>query len=169
MRARIRNIKEDDAERYLNLCLRLDRETEFMLLAPGERRTTPEEQRQKLASLLASEVSMIFVAEAEGKLVGYLGAFGSDLKRNGHSVYLVVGILQAYSGQGIGTALFGELESWARKRGLHRLELTVMAHNEAAIALYKKAGFEIEGVKRDSIRLDDRYVDELYMSKLLPA
>ena len=27
------------------------------------------------------------------------------------------------------------------------LELTVMAHNERAIRLYKKMGFEIEGIK----------------------
>jgi RimJ/RimL family protein N-acetyltransferase len=82
-------------------------------------------------------------------------------------VYIVVGVLQAYSGQGIGTRLFREVEKWAREQELHRLELTVMTHNERAIHLYKKMGFEIEGTKRDSICVDGTYVDEYYMAKLL--
>ena len=31
----------------------------------------------------------------------------------------------------------------------------------------KKMGFEIEGTKRDSLRVDGVYVDEYYMAKLL--
>ncbi len=169
MNVNIRNIREEDAEAYLELCHTLDRETEFMMLEPGERLITPEEQRQKIAALLEAGHSMVFVAEADEHLVGYLGAYGSSYQRNGHSVYLVLGILQAFSGQGIGTRLFAELHRWAEARNLHRLELTVMAHNEAAIALYKKTGFEVEGIKKDSIRLRDRFVDELYMAKLLPS
>jgi lipid II:glycine glycyltransferase (peptidoglycan interpeptide bridge formation enzyme) len=38
--------------------------------------------------------------------------------------------------------------SWAIERGFHRLELTVNTHNERAIRLYKKMGFEVEGVKK---------------------
>lgn len=140
-----------------------------MLLEPGERLTTSEEQRQKIAALLAADHSMIFVAEIDGQLTGYLGAYGSSYQRNRHSVYLVVGILQAFSGQGVGTRLFAELQRWAEARHLRRLELTVMAHNDTAIALYKKVGFEVEGIKKDSIRLGDRYIDELYMSRLLPS
>lgn len=167
MNVNIRNIKEEDAGAFLELCLRLDRETEFMLLEPEERMITPEEQRQKITALLAADDSMIFVAEMDGQLVGYLGAYGSSYRRNRHSTYLVLGILQTYSGKGVGTALFTELHRWAEARNLHRLELTVMAHNAAAIALYKKTGFEVEGIKKDSIRLGDNFVDELYMAKLL--
>jgi RimJ/RimL family protein N-acetyltransferase len=42
-----------------------------------------------------------------------------------------------------------------------------MAHNEAAIALYQKMGFMVEGTKRDSMRVNGQYVDELYMAKLI--
>jgi RimJ/RimL family protein N-acetyltransferase len=40
-----------------------------------------------------------------------------------------------------------------------------MVHNERAIALYKKMGFEIEGTKKRSMRIDGQYVDEYYMAK----
>jgi len=59
------------------------------------------------------------------------------------------------------------LEEWAQQHHIHRLELTVMAHNNAGVALYKKQGFEIEGTKRHSLLINGQYVDEFYMSKLL--
>lgn len=87
--------------------------------------------------------------------------------RNKHSAYLVIGISNAYRGKGIGTALFKELEHWAVKQGLHRLELTVVAENIAGVSLYQKMGFKIEGVKKDSLFINGTYVDEYYMGKLL--
>jgi RimJ/RimL family protein N-acetyltransferase len=42
-----------------------------------------------------------------------------------------------------------------------------MVHNEAALALYKKMGFEIEGRKKHSLLINGTYVDEYCMAKLL--
>jgi RimJ/RimL family protein N-acetyltransferase len=42
-----------------------------------------------------------------------------------------------------------------------------MAHNERAIRLYKKMGFEIEGTKKHSLLISGSYVDEYYMAKLI--
>jgi RimJ/RimL family protein N-acetyltransferase len=78
-----------------------------------------------------------------------------------------VGILQEFWGKGIGTKLFEQLEEWARHQQIHRIELTVMVHNESAVALYKKMGFEIEGLKKHSLLVREEYVDEFYMAKLL--
>jgi RimJ/RimL family protein N-acetyltransferase len=102
-----------------------------------------------------------------GQLIGYLAAYGGRYKRNRHSVYVITGILQAFTSRGIGTSLFEELERWAREKRIHRLELTVMIHNEAAIALYKKIGFEIEGRKQHSLVINGSYVDEYFIAKLL--
>jgi len=88
-------------------------------------------------------------------------------RRTRHSLYVVIGVLQVWIGRGVGRALLEALESWARARGLHRLELTVDVENRRAIALYEKCGFEREGVKRHSRRIEGRYSDELYMSKLI--
>ena len=163
----IRTICEDDAEQFLSLCKQLDLETQFMLLEPGERKTTLEEQRAQIEILLKQENQTIFVAEQDKHLIGYLAASGGTFKRIRHSAYLVIGILQAFTGQGIGTQLFQRLEDWAKQQHIHRLELTVMTHNTVGIALYKKQGFAIEGTKRHSLLINGQYVDEFYMSKLL--
>jgi RimJ/RimL family protein N-acetyltransferase len=163
----IRTILISDAEHFLNLCKKLDTEMQFMMLEPGERITTLVEQQAQIERLLMLENQTIFVAEYNGQLIGYLAALGGEFQRNRHSVYIIIGILQAFTGQGVGTQLFRTLEEWAQLQRIHRLELTVMVHNEAGLALYKKQGFEIEGTKRDSLLVNGKYVDEYYMAKLL--
>ncbi|MBT2697229.1 GNAT family N-acetyltransferase [Bacillus sp. ISL-40] len=94
-------------------------------------------------------------------------AIGGSVKRTKHSAYLVIGILEEYIGQGIGTALFQCLEEWAINHNISRLELTVVTQNDSGVALYKKSGFEIEGTKRNSLMIDGTPFNEYYMSKLL--
>jgi RimJ/RimL family protein N-acetyltransferase len=163
----IRPIHPDDSEKLVNLILQVERESDFMLFESGERKLTPEQQQSRIESMEKEKNSTIFIAEVSGKLIGYLIAIGGVARRNRHSVYLVVGILEKYRGKGVGTRLFMELENWAREHHIHRLELTVMTSNQAAISLYRKMGFEIEGIKRDSLLVNGEYVDEYYMSKLL--
>ncbi len=163
----IRTIRPDDADQLVHLKLQLDDETQFMMFEPGERTLTVEGQRKQIERILAHDNQTILVVEHEGQLVGYLSAIGGGYKRSRHSAYIVVGILQAFAHQGIGTQLFIAMEEWARQHHLHRLELTVMAHNQAALALYKKRGFEMEGVRNDAIFVNGQYVDEYAMAKLL--
>lgn len=163
----IRTLRPDEAEQFLQLCQQLDEETAFMLLEPGERVLSGEEQHARIERDLAQENHTILVAEDDGRLVGYLEATGGEFNRNRHCVYLVVGVLQAFTGKGIGTQLFTALETWAREHHVHRLELTVMTHNQAGLRLYKKQGFEIEGTRKHALWVDGHYVDEYLMAKLL--
>ena len=163
----IRFIMEKDAEPFLELCKKIDGETEFMLFEKGERATTIEQQQNTIKKITQSSNSAIFVAEIEGELVGYLMAIGSKPKRTRHSVYIVVGVKYENIGKGIGTQLFKELEIWAKAIGVIRLELTVRLNNTSAISLYKKLGYEIEGIKKASCIIDGNFVDSYYMSKIL--
>jgi RimJ/RimL family protein N-acetyltransferase len=163
----IREIKESDAENFLNLCNRIDVETPYMMFEPGERPTTIEDQRNEIRDILSRDNQTIFIAEKDDQLIGYLAAYGGRYKRNMQTVYIVTGILEAFTSQGLGTRLFEQLEEWSKKRKMHRLDLTVMVHNEAALALYRKIGFEIEGRKKHSLFINDSYVDEYWMAKLL--
>lgn len=164
----IREIRENDAEKFLALCQRLDQETQFMLLEPRERIITIEEQRERIKSILSRDNQTILVAENhQGQMAGHLTAIGGSYNRNRQTVYIVIGILQAFAGQGIGTQLFTQMEEWARAHAIHRLELTVMVHNERALKLYQKMGFEIEGVKKHNLWVNNMYVDEYEMAKLL--
>jgi RimJ/RimL family protein N-acetyltransferase len=164
----IRELQPVDAENFICLIKQVESEAKFMLMEAGERKTTPEQQRKQLEHIKQQSNSTIFVTEQEnGKLVGYLIAIGGSVKRTKHSAYLVIGILEEYRGRGIGSSLSQRLEEWAINSNISRLELTVVTQNEAGIALYKKSGFEIEGIKRKSLMVDAEFYNEYFMSKLL--
>ncbi|MED4968325.1 GNAT family N-acetyltransferase [Parageobacillus toebii] len=163
----VRHATVDDAEELAHLILQVEKEAEFMLFEAGERTLTPDLQRSQIEAMQNEENSTILVAEADGKLVGYLVARGGRARRNKHTVYIVIGVLASYRGKGIGTMLFAELERWARTKGIHRLELTVVVNNQRAVSLYRKMGFEREGIKRHSLLIHGQYIDEYYMAKLL--
>ena len=162
----IREIEMKDAEHINELIKKVESEAEYMLMGAGERQTTPEQQRTQVEQILGQENSTILVAE-EDKLVGYLLCMGGSAARIRHSAYLVIGIVREYRGKGIGTKLFQALDQWAKSKELTRLELTVVSKNEPGIALYKKSGFEMEGTKRQSLKVDGVYHDEYVMARIL--
>ncbi|WP_410986029.1 GNAT family N-acetyltransferase [Bacillus paranthracis] len=164
----IREIKVEDAASFLQLSKQLDEETKFMLYEPGERKFTAEQQEQMIQRFVENKYATILVAVEEERIVGFILVNGNHIQRKRHVASIVIGILQEYSGRGIGTRLFKEVEKWARLHDVWRLELiTVMAHNTRAQALYKKAGFEKEGVKRAALIIDGENIDEYEMAKLL--
>ncbi|GAB4416140.1 MAG: GNAT family N-acetyltransferase [Bacteroidia bacterium] len=163
----LRPIHITDAEAYLDLLHQLDASSAYTLVEPGERLTAIREQMDEIRSIEASPNQCLLIVEDGDLLVAWIGAFGSSYRRIRHTVSIGIGVIAAYQRRGIGTWLFEELEAWAWKRDISRLELLVAAENKPAISLYRKMGFQIEGTKRESYRLDARLIDEYLMSKLL--
>lgn len=79
--------------------------------------------------------------------------------------YLTTGILKDYNGKGIATNLFVLLDSWAKDNGIERIELTVLSDNQRAIDLYTRNGFVTEGIRKNSMKIDEVSKDELFMAK----
>lgn len=155
----------DEAESFWNLMNQLDYETKYMLYEPGER----GKNLPRIESLIRDSVEgedFLLVAQTDNKLVGYISAQKGRLHRIAHSAYIVVGILADYRGKGIGTEFFKRLHVWAEENEVARLELTVICENEAAKRLYTNSGFQIEGIKRKSVCVDGKYLDEYYMAKV---
>ena len=85
----------------------------------------------------------------DGTLVAVAGAevVGSvhvDASRHGFGE-LGMAVAREWRQRGVGSALLAAAIDWAREQGLHKLSLSVFAHNEAAIGLYRKVGFVEEG------------------------
>ena len=83
-----------------------------------------------------------------------------------HVGVLGMGLLPQFRRQGLGGRLIRQALAAAREFGLRRVELTVREDNTNAIALYRKVGFEIEGVQRNAIQLDDSYENQVLMALL---
>lgn len=156
-----------DAPALLRLKQRLDTETSFMLFEPDERDASAVALAADLARIAASANSVVILAEAAGEPVGYVELSGGSLRRSRMTAQVVIGVLAQASGRGIGAGLLAEARRWASAHGLHRLELTVMAHNTRAIALYERSGFSVEGRRTECLIVNGEYVDELFMAALV--
>lgn len=72
-------------------------------------------------------------------------------------------------GRGLGTEATSLLLRHAfTAMSLHRVDLEVYAFNPRAQRAYEKAGFRVEGVKRDALAFDGRRVDSIIMAALAP-
>lgn len=168
-RPRIRTAGPADAAALMRLKQQLDEETSFMLLEPGERDPSVPALAAHLEDVAASANSVVLVAEAGRELAGYLELIGGKARRNRATTHLVIGVLARARGRGVGSGLLAGARRWAAGHGLHRVELTVMAHNTRAIALYERMGFVTEGRARECLLVDGRFVDELQMAMVLPG
>ncbi len=78
-----------------------------------------------------------------------------------------MGLLESHRGQGLGTRLLQSALEHAKKIGLEKVELSVYSENLAAIALYKKIGFQQIGFINNYRKLENRYFDCIEMEIFL--
>lgn len=74
-----------------------------------------------------------------------------------------------YQGKGVATRMFESLFGHLWHKGISRLELFVESDNPTAISLYKKLGFDEEGLLRHYFKreADSSAIDEIVMAKIL--
>lgn len=125
---------------------------------------TVEEIRKGIEGQSANVTSL--VAILDDQIIGDIGMTRLSGRR-AHAASFGMGVHDAFRGRGIGAALLGEIiaiaDNWYN---IKRLELTVYTDNEAAITLYKKFGFEVEGTLRDFAFRNGAYVAALTMSRI---
>jgi RimJ/RimL family protein N-acetyltransferase len=104
-----------------------------------------------------------WVIDLDGRPVGF--ANFRDLHPKGKSCEIGIGIGEpGLWGKHLGReALELQLDYLQRELGLHRIGLSVVAHNDRAIWMYKSLGFVVEGVERDGIGRDAVFLDDVKM------
>ena len=158
-----------DAGAVLDLVREAENGTDWLLHEVDELGMDPTLMTRRMVQFLARHNCTVIVAEDEELgLVGYLFALGGHLAGIAHAVRINgLGVSPGARRRGVGSGLLRRLESWARERGLHRLELRLMAPNDVAHALYLRAGFRDEGREAHAYRVNGKFVDALLMGKLL--
>lgn len=99
----------------------------------------------------------VIAENLDGTLLGYAGLMVTGAEAD----IQTVAVAPAAQGQGTGRELVEALLSQAARRGATGVLLEVRADNDAAIRLYRRAGFEQISVRRRYYQPDD--VDALIM------
>lgn len=164
----IRLARAADSAALHALQCRLDAQSEWMLLAPGER-DPMDDLRHRMADQDSSGSFDLVVDDGgDGSVLsGWLSVTVLPYRRVQHIGYLVLGVDAVSSGRGLGRGLLMASLEECRRRAIRRLELTVMTDNHRALSLYLRHGFTVEGLRRNAILRGGHMVDEYYMGLLL--
>ncbi|BAQ81217.1 GNAT family N-acetyltransferase [Pseudomonas sp. St29] len=114
-----------------------------------------------------NEGLVALVALHQGAVIGSCSLNQVARVRRSHCADVAMGVSPAWQRQGVGSRLLAAvLEVADNWMNLRRVELTVYADNQPAIALYQKFGFETEGRLRDYAVRGGQFVDVLSMARL---
>ncbi|WP_455149230.1 N-acetyltransferase family protein [Schaalia odontolytica] len=142
----VRNAVASDARALSETMRRTHSETDYLLSYPDEQGTDDEREARSLAETERSDDGVELVAVVDGKIVGSAGVEAVGSRRKvAHRARFGISILKEYWGMGIGRVLMDASIDCARQAGYTQLELEVVADNERAVSLYRRAGFEEYG------------------------
>lgn len=138
----LRHATVDDAAAVVDLFQRVHGETDFLLSYPDESTLTVESEQKFLQDNLENDKALTLLAVVDGKIVGDAGISPVRMRdKLKHRAEFGVSVIKDYWGLGIGRAMTLACIECAKKAGFSQLELDVVADNEAAVSLYKSAGF----------------------------
>ncbi|HUL81065.1 MAG TPA: GNAT family N-acetyltransferase [Gammaproteobacteria bacterium] len=122
--------------------------------------------RQRLEQAVGGHYTL--VACARDAIVGSLGLSVQERSpRRSHVATIGLAVHDEWQGRGIGTALLkAAIDLADRWLNVRRLELIAFVDNEAALRLYKRFGFEIEGLLRRYAFRDGAFVDAYTLARL---
>ncbi len=141
-------------------------DSEYIPQSPEEFDITVEQEENWIRSFLEKENSLLIVAESAGRIIGNIDISGHQRNMMQHTAVIGMGILSEWRNSGLGTQLMQHGIQWAKENPLlELLWLQVYTENQMAIALYKKMGFEENGVIKNFFNHHNRYYDNLTMSQ----
>lgn len=107
-----------------------------------------------------------FCAETlEGELIGHVTLWGADVRNRCATFAIVIG--PEHQSKGLGTEVTRLMTQYGfAELGLHRIELQVNADNSRAVAAYRRAGFEQEGLLKSKLYYAGQFHDQVMMAVL---
>jgi len=166
MEIQIRPVQVQDAQ-AINEIRRMSGVMENVLAIPSERIQKSVDAISNLDANVHQFVATVNDQEGSERVIGCASLYVFASPRLRHSAGVGIVVHKEYQGNGAGQKLMEALldmaDNWLM---LVRVELTVYTDNERAIRLYKKMGFESEGIKRKAAIRNGQYADEYMMARI---
>ena len=98
--------------------------------------------RKRLSALLGSTLDSVYVAEADGSVVGWIHVYAS-VRLESVAMAEIGGLIVdgSHRGKGVGERLLQEAEGWAQRLGLSRIRVRTRATRTEAHRFYAREGY----------------------------
>ena len=165
-RIHIRPALPEDAGAVLAYLKKVGGESNNLTFGPEGLGLSEAEEREYLGAVAASDNALVLLALYEDAIVGALSFEGGPRPRIRHTGEFGISVTESFTGCGIGRVLLEMLIEWAEQSGvIRKLNLRVRVDNVAAIRLYERLGWAVEGrVTRDQ-GIDGVYTDTFFMGR----
>ncbi|HOQ99434.1 MAG TPA: GNAT family protein [Anaerolineae bacterium] len=165
-RIRLRAIERDDIPTFVRWFNDPEVRQYLLMYEPMSR---AKEERWFEARLEARDDYLFAIEAQDGERWVHIGNTGLHRVdwRNRHATLGIALGEKAYWGRGYGSDAVRTMLRFAfDELNLHRVELEVFDYNRRAQRCYEKAGFRLEGTRRQALYHEGRYHDEHLMSIL---
>jgi RimJ/RimL family protein N-acetyltransferase len=158
----MRPARPTDGRGLARLFAAVRREGRWLITTPGA--VSEPSEAFWISEMIRAGEHLVLVAEAAGDIVGNILVTVDRGVATEHIGVLSITIADGWREVGIGSELVGAAQRWAAERGLRKVSLGVFPDNDRAIAVYEKAGFVREGLRRRQYRAGDTFRDEVLMA-----
>ncbi len=109
-----------------------------------------EKQKAKIQAVLNDSTQVIFVAETNNKVVGYIHLVNYDvIYADNFKNCLGLAVDNDYKRNGIGSALLKQAEIWAKENGAVGIRLCSGVEREKAHQFYQSQGYEVTKLQKN--------------------
>lgn len=158
--ARVRPIRPDDTELFIDFFERLGPESRYFRFFRVKRRLDAEEVR--FFTTVDYDDRMALVALAGGKIVGI--ARYDAMAEDSSTAEVAFSVADDNQGRGIGTELLQLLTTYARSRGVDRFRAFVLPENRQMLRVFRNSGYELTRTLDDGVYTVDFPVEESEVS-----
>lgn len=161
----LRMAKPEESCEIIKLQNRLGKEEDFLMVTPMDPVTGASLLRASLEKPGSMGRTCVIVAEFSGQIIGlalcrdHLHPFLRGMAQ------LTLCVDRTHRRRGLGSSLILKTVNWAEQTGIRRLQLAVIASNDAAVATYLKTGFQIEGTLNNAAVIGGSAFDLLIMGR----
>ncbi|MDF2880601.1 MAG: N-acetyltransferase [Clostridiaceae bacterium] len=160
----IREADKEDAKSIIDFYNFVGGETDFLSFGKNEFVKNISDYELFLDNTRNEHNSIILLVEIKNKIIGIASINSSPKIRYKHVGEFGIVIQQKYCGIGIGRKIMDYIINWAKANGITRkISLITNENNYRAIDLYKKVGFEIEGILKKDININGVYGNTIMM------
>jgi len=164
----VREASKEDAQSIIDFYNIVGGETNFLSFGENEFKRDLEEYKTFLTNSKVQQNTIILLVTLNEQIISIASIHSSQAARTKHVGTIGIVIKKEYWGLQLGNSLMEYLIEWAKQNNITRkIQLTCNEDNTKAIRLYKKLGFEIEGIIKEDTFIDGRYNHTVIMGLFL--